>query len=398
MKTLLELSKTKLKAYRDEARLTDLPDRLLPDHATDERTEVEKTRRRKGIQNATDKIQKIHKDEAKAAKLARKSKPPKPKKPDSRIIPEQHMAKLEEGNKANKQKKNEYSIDVGSGQTGDTRDREESLKVGRYVDNPWHSRSEDQKPDRDRFSYREKENLKMRENAKTNEETEMEFTAEEILEHGPTALLGAVLSDDPNMDELFNTVMGAKIDTMLDMLKNELAAGMFAQEEEVEVTTEDFVAALEEAGVELTEEQIDELHKKTLGSYIVRASTDAANRAFGTGMHRERGSPTPSKEMLNGVTSKKEDKRHKGISSAVKKLTADTTDYLATLGIELTEEQTEMLEASLWKPVEAGFTKKGIAPKGGLRRKDGVYDKATHEKLSSPKMSDQLNTTSFKKK
>ena len=85
MKTLLELSREKLHAYRDEARLTDIPDKDMSDHLRDERTDKEKMKRRKGINNASDALQRIHKAEAKKAKEERKNKPPKPKKPDSRI-------------------------------------------------------------------------------------------------------------------------------------------------------------------------------------------------------------------------------------------------------------------------------------------------------------------------
>ena len=506
MKDLQELSKGKLHAYRDEARLTDLPDKLRPDHLSDDRTDAEKNRRRKGIQNATDKLQKIHKDSANAAKAARKDKPPKPKKPDSRMTlrkaaklgslwteglnmsenikirtegekfsvitpktwhgvpdpkPIKGMSERERERtkkafavelplkKTTKEELNMTLDEMKYGATHEFRGLTEFMDKcaeGIFKKNHIQVHSVETLPDEKSTIYHVSgaaESLTKASEAFWNEalsksdsrpvavkpskfsgmdkkymqeETDLETDAEETAVDSRD-MFSAILDEDEQTNDIFDSLMGSRVDAVLDAMKQDMAAGMFAEpeseEEEVAVAAEDFIAALEEVGVELTEEQIDELSRDTLGSYVKRAASDAANRAYGTGMYRERGAPTPSNSMVDDSTSKKEAKRHKGIATAVQKMNKpcimcnDTTDYLATLGIELSEEQIALIEASLWKPQESvsegsfwkpersGFSKKGFEkPKSASAMKMSrfkEYDKESHEKLKSVKMADQMD-------
>jgi len=220
-------------------------------------------------------------------------------------------------------------------------------------------------------------------------ETEQDMTTEEILEVGPAAIMSAISTDSEDADEIFQSVMGAKIDYMLDGLKNELAAGMFETPEEV--TTENLIAVLGDIGVELTEEQLEEAKLSGEGRKISTSDANAHKaqeaehrgdfagaKVFWkrSGLNRigtKNGSAANLKLQIRGKSVRKE----------------DVADILSSFGVNLTEEQLEIAEASLWKPQAAGFTKKGVPPKKGMK-KSGEYDKAAHEKSSSASMVDQM--------
>lgn len=72
-------------------------------------------------------------------------------------------------------------------------------------------------------------------------------------------------------------------------------------------------------GITSESEQLNELSKKTLGSYVRKASNDGANRAFLGGRAIERGEPS---NMMNHTD--KAFKRHRGIKKAVERLTKES--------------------------------------------------------------------------
>jgi hypothetical protein len=385
MKTLLELSREKIHAYRDEARLTDIPDKDMPDHLHDERTDRERSKRRRGIQNASDALQRKHKEEAKKAKEERKNKPPKPKKPDSRLqgmtlrkaaklgsLWSEEKKMIEEGNKENKAKKNatilKYGKDVLQGLNARfpgrellgriAHDKNAHRRVGRQhfsqnneetdmtqvneykygsthefrgneafmdqhaekilkkhgvqihsvellpdekevifhvsgsvdginkassalydaANGKEHSKPIAYKPPKFQGSMRKMMQEETTEETEMEDTEEQEMTQEDILAEGPQAILAGIATEDPEVEHVFNAVMGAKIDSILDGLRNELAAGMFeAPEEETveEVASEE----TEEEGEVIEEEQIDEISKGAKDRYAAALPMSIAKNA-----------------------------------------------------------------------------------------------------------------------
>lgn len=94
---------------------------------------------------------------------------------------------------------------------------------------------------------------------------------------------------------------------------------------------------LESHGYKINEEveEIDELSKGTMGRYINKAKDHIDTTAWRQG-YREAGTGSPS-----GRFERKLSKRHKGIETAVKKLTKEDTE------VELTQEEIERIEATL---------------------------------------------------
>lgn len=209
-------------------------------------------------------------------------------------------------------------------------------------------------------------------------------------------MLSAILGENEKTDDIFNSLIGSRVDDVLDHMKREIAADMFAEpeSEEVEVTAEDFITALGEAGVELTEEQLTELKKSTMYSaYRERLGRGRLHRSLAASTARHLYHPNENEQVRRDRTEaakhfKKADKTLWRI--AAKHTTSEDADYLATLGIELTEDQKDIVEVSLWKPERSGFTKKGMVPKGGLKKKFGEYDRQSVDKITSVKVLDQM--------
>lgn len=70
--------------------------------------------------------------------------------------------------------------------------------------------------------------------------------------------------------------------------------------------------------VEIDEETLDELSKKTLGSYVNKSTKDIANKEFNASTDISLGRRGKALDKLNSS-----EKRQKGIATAVKKLTKD---------------------------------------------------------------------------
>ena len=67
-------------------------------------------------------------------------------------------------------------------------------------------------------------------------------------------------------------------------------------------------------------EQIDEISKKTLGSYVKKAAADIEDDAYFAGRESD-----PKKRPYDEWNPKKSDNRHKGINKAVNRLTKEST-------------------------------------------------------------------------
>ena len=97
---------------------------------------------------------------------------------------------------------------------------------------------------------------------------------------GVQDLIKAINSgDSTEIDSAFNAEMANRISTRLEDMRVSVAQGMFATEQAIEETVEEELT-LEDYSVEEIQEfmqtedfeQLDELSKKTLGSYINRAA------------------------------------------------------------------------------------------------------------------------------
>lgn len=94
-------------------------------------------------------------------------------------------------------------------------------------------------------------------------------------------LINAIAAGDAiEIENAFNSVMAEKVSMRIDDMRYDVAQNLFAEEaeeieEEVELTLEDFsVEELEEFMVSEDFEQLDELSKDTLKSYVSKASSE----------------------------------------------------------------------------------------------------------------------------
>jgi methyl-accepting chemotaxis protein len=138
---------------------------------------------------------------------------------------------------------------------------------------------------------------------------------------GVQDLIKAIDSGDSQViDAAFQAEMANRISTRLEDLRVSVAQNMFATEQAAEETAEEVSEEAEE--IEEDVEQIDELSKKTMGSYTKKAANDMADKAHELGQNGEEpdyddydDSETETGALRRGV-----DNRQKGIATAVKKL------------------------------------------------------------------------------
>ena len=160
-----------------------------------------------------------------------------------------------------------------------------------------------------------------------------------IRENIKDLILAIAEGDSVAIEDNFNTVMSAKIADRLDDLRVNVASSMFgstAVEESYEL--DDYsLEEIEEFMMSEEFEQLDELSKKTLGSYVKQASDSAAALAT-TAMHQRHQSDA---HYANGDKKKaaefgkysfdsteRQIKRQKGIKKAVNKLTKEEVESL----------------------------------------------------------------------
>lgn len=152
-----------------------------------------------------------------------------------------------------------------------------------------------------------------------------------------------IVGDAVEIETAFNATMAEKISSRLDDYRQEVAQNMFKVQEEVE----------------LDEEQLDEISKDTLKSYVKKAANRAAAHAFiaggGTG-------DANKKDFSKAV------KRVKGIETAVNKLTKEEAEQILaseefaqldeiskkTLGSYIRKASNNMASATRAAGVEAG--------------------------------------------
>lgn len=144
--------------------------------------------------------------------------------------------------------------------------------------------------------------------------------------------------------QIFDDIAKGKIGDMIKAKREEVAAQLFAdlkkteihEDEEIELSDEDieFLNSLSEEEIEtlLEDEQLDELSKKTLGSYIKKASKSLSDKNYRQGRlhdntHKWEYAKSKKSEEKHEPAAKeyfklqhKVDKREKSIAKAADKL------------------------------------------------------------------------------
>jgi len=130
--------------------------------------------------------------------------------------------------------------------------------------------------------------------------------------------------------DVLNDLLSARAFESLDARKTELAQSLFtgSQVEEEQLNLEDYsLEELQEFMVSEEFEQLDELSKSTLGSYVNKASGDATRSAAGSTSFAFRSTAAKNprvKDAAAKISDEEESRKQKrlaGIGKAVKKLT-----------------------------------------------------------------------------
>ena len=137
-------------------------------------------------------------------------------------------------------------------------------------------------------------------------------------------LVNAIRSGNAvDTENAFAAAMAEKLSVKIDDMRQSIASNMFEQpeevvEEKVEITQEEWAALSEEEQAEyefVSEEQLDELSTATLGSYVKKATVSNRNAsASHANAWRDGGDTAKSAKTM--------DKREKGISGAINRLTS----------------------------------------------------------------------------
>jgi hypothetical protein len=122
------------------------------------------------------------------------------------------------------------------------------------------------------------------------------------------------------IEDSFNAVMASKISDRLDSMRVDVAQGMFGSVDESYDIEDYSVEELEDFMMSEEFEQLDELSRKTLGSYVKKATTNAiiSGEALGKGEKWSKSGQIASK-------------REKGIGKAVDKITKEEVEELDEL-------------------------------------------------------------------
>jgi hypothetical protein len=152
-------------------------------------------------------------------------------------------------------------------------------------------------------------------------------------------------NDKESFMAAFNAALAAKVNDALEVKKVEVASTLIAPAAEVTVEEEAVVQEMKEKDDEEEDdeeeneeddedeknmkeevEQIDELKKSTLGSYVNKAASAVAHSARSSGL--EHGPGTPGRYNQIQKYENKVDKRRQGISKAVEKLAKEEVEQV----------------------------------------------------------------------
>jgi hypothetical protein len=142
-------------------------------------------------------------------------------------------------------------------------------------------------------------------------------------------LVDAIISGRAtDIESAFQAAITDKISVRMESKKGEVAHNMFAKESVEEFTLEDYsVEEIEDFMLSEEFQQLDELSKKTLGSYVKYAADDRSAKSLAGGLSAS--DPKGSAESDKNL--KQANKRKAGIRTALKKLTKEDFEQLDEL-------------------------------------------------------------------
>ena len=165
-------------------------------------------------------------------------------------------------------------------------------------------------------------------------------------------LINAIAAGDAiEIENAFNSVMAEKVSARIDDMRIDVAQNLFAEqaeeiEEETELTLEDYsLEEIQDYMMSEDFEQLDEVSKETLKSYIKKASTDAGTDALKM-IRRHKGDTVKTGRVEAGKNFRNIGKqRSAGISKALDKLTKEEIEsYLQTEGYNYLKENDNLLD------------------------------------------------------
>lgn len=154
-------------------------------------------------------------------------------------------------------------------------------------------------------------------------------------------LINAIAAGDAiEIENAFNSVMAEKVSARIDDMRIDVAQNLFAEqaeeiEEETELTLEDYsLEEIQDYMMSEDFEQLDEVSKETLKSYIKKASTDAGTDALKM-IRRHKGDTVKTGRVEAGKNFRNIGKqRSAGISKALDKLTKEVKEIEEAMGPE----------------------------------------------------------------
>lgn len=141
-------------------------------------------------------------------------------------------------------------------------------------------------------------------------------------------LVDAIISGKATaIEDSFQAAMSDKISSAMEARKVVLAQGLFRESIEEELTLEDYsIDELEDYMMSEEFEQLDEVSKKTLGSYVTKAHDQLMAHTAAVNMKTGRGDKDAFAYSHDTDTMRKEKNRKKGLSQAVGKLTKEEVE------------------------------------------------------------------------
>ena len=128
------------------------------------------------------------------------------------------------------------------------------------------------------------------------------------------------------IEDSFNSVMASKISDRLDSMRVDVAQGMFGSVDESYDIEDYSVEELEDFMMSEDFEQLDEISKKTLGSYVTKAHDQLMKHTASVNFKSGRGDSDVLSYTHEPRTARKTANRTKGVSKAVDKLTKESFD------------------------------------------------------------------------
>ena len=193
-------------------------------------------------------------------------------------------------------------------------------------------------------------------------------------------LVDAIISGRAtDIENAFQEAITDRISIAMESKRTNIAQSMFTKEsvEEEELTLEDYsVEELEDFMMSEDFEQLDEVSKKTLGSYVTKAHDQLMKHTAASNFKSGRGDADAFAYSRDEKTMRKEKNRKAGVATAIGKLTKEEV-----------EELEELSKATLGSYVKkAGSDRSGAGFRAGMaagQGKEGPYNYDANIKIAS---------------